>query len=251
MYMSATLGGLIKDLRVQKNISQMEIAFALGWLEPSRLSRIEQGKVVNPPRFFIDQLSLIMKLEDEEKNQLLLAGNYLPNAAEIALIIKDMDPFLDRWPYPALLFDFSWRIVSKNLAFSEIHHLENKKTKHEHILENLFDLNYPQNKYLKGNELQKWHEYLTKLLAQFQYLQKTRTKEKWYIDLIKKLMGNSLFRELWPKALLTKEMELIGNFGYKTVILTTNKQERQNYYFFVMPVIKDSRFQVELYMPAK
>jgi len=35
--MSATLGGLIKDYRLQKNISQIEIAFVLGWREPSRL----------------------------------------------------------------------------------------------------------------------------------------------------------------------------------------------------------------------
>lgn len=47
--MSATLGGLLKDYRLQKNLSQLEIAFAMGWKEPSRLSRIEQGKIGNPP----------------------------------------------------------------------------------------------------------------------------------------------------------------------------------------------------------
>ena len=78
--MSATLGGYIKDLRLQKNISQLEIAFALGWKEPSRLSRIEQGKVGNPPRELIDKLIDAMTLSEEEKNQLLVIGNYLPTA---------------------------------------------------------------------------------------------------------------------------------------------------------------------------
>ncbi len=66
--MSATLGGLIKDYRLQKNLSQMEVVFSLGWKEPSRLSRIEQGRVGNPERKMMDRIIVALKLSEEEKN---------------------------------------------------------------------------------------------------------------------------------------------------------------------------------------
>ena len=247
--MSATLGGLIKDYRLQKNISQMEIAFAFGWSEPSRLSRIEQGKVANPSREFIDRLITVMKLEEDEKNQLLLTGNYLPNDNEIAKVISEVMLFLRQWPYPAVVFDFSWRIIEENDIFKKVFYLEEKRSC-KYILENLFDSNFPQNKYLKGEEREQWHKYLVKLIAQYQYIQKTRTKEKWYIKHIKRMMNNDLFKELWQKAQLTKEMDIVGNFGRKSIITPGDKQ-RTNYYFFVLPILKDPRFQIELFMPSK
>ena len=66
--MSASLGGLLKDYRLQKNLSQLEIAFSLGWKDTSRLSRIEQGRIDKPQRKLIDKICQIMELKREEKN---------------------------------------------------------------------------------------------------------------------------------------------------------------------------------------
>src|SRR5258706_10528973 len=99
--MSATLGGLIKDLRLQKNISQLEIAFALGWKEPSRLSRIEQGKNASPPRFLIENIMDAMKLTEEERYHLLMAGNYMPTDEEVEKARQKINPYLEAWLFPA------------------------------------------------------------------------------------------------------------------------------------------------------
>jgi hypothetical protein len=121
---------------------------------------------------------------------------------------------------------------------------------YDNILENVFDPNFIQNKYLKDQELHYWHFFLMRLLAQFQYLQKTRTKEEWYIKLIKKMMNKDIFRELWQKASLTKEKDVIGNFGFHSIIAEKDNTQRNNFYFFVLPVLKDPRFQVNFFMPA-
>ncbi len=246
----ASFGGLLKDFRLRKNLSQKEVAYALGWTEASRLSRIEQGKVANPPRDFIDRLCTIMKLEEEEKNQLLLAGNYLPTDKEIADIKKEISPILQQWPYPAVLIDFSWRIIEESEKFKKIYFLEGKARSYEYILENLFDQNFPQNKYLKGDEFKQWQNELIRVVAHYQYQQKTRTKEDWYTKHIKKMMNNSLFKQIWQKALVTKNIDIIDNFGYQSVVISKDKTKRYNYYFFILPLFKDPRFDVELYMPA-
>lgn len=250
MSMSATLGGLIKDYRLQKNLSQIEIAFALGWSEPSRLSRIEQGKVENPSRELIDRICAVLKLEKEEKNQLLLTGSYLPSEEEIAEVREKVNPFLYQWLYPAALFDFSWRIISINEAGKQALLVEQGKKVRENILEVLFDPDFGQNKYLKGSDKEEWYKYLVRLMAQFQYRQRSRTKQSWYIRLIRRMMSNEWFRDIWQKALLSGEMDVIGNFGRKAVV-TGTKQTPINYYFFVLPVLEDPRFEIELFLPTE
>ena len=66
---NSTLGGLIKDYRLQKGISQLDIAFSLGWKETSRLSRIEQGRTEKPDRELLDKIIRALNLEEEEKNK--------------------------------------------------------------------------------------------------------------------------------------------------------------------------------------
>src|SRR3990167_9002260 len=112
--MSASLGGLLKDYRLQKNLSQLEIAFSLGWKDTSRLSRIEQGRIDKPQRKRMDKICQIMELKDEEKNHILLSGGYLPTMEEIENVRKDLHNLLYNWPYPATVRDFSWRIIDSN-----------------------------------------------------------------------------------------------------------------------------------------
>jgi transcriptional regulator with XRE-family HTH domain len=253
--MSATLGGLIKDYRLQKNISQLEIAFAFGWSEPSRLSRIEQGKVNNPSREFLNKLISIMKLEEEEKNDLLLAGNYIPDLEEINKIKKISDPLINNWPYPAAVNDFTWRIISTNAIHNKIYRvsdgfLQKSKNYQINMLEILFDENYVLNKYLKGKELSEWHDFLIQMLTQFIYIQRSRTKDNWYISLIRKMMNNNLFKELWQKAQFTKKIGVIKDFGYKRLIHPNDNSKILEFYFFLESLMKDPRFQIELHVPA-
>src|SRR6185369_6715626 len=124
---NSTLGGLIKDYRLQKGISQLDIAFSLGWKETSRLSRIEQGKTEKPTREFLDKIIRPLGLEEEEKNTLLLIGGYIPTEEEIVKIKKETKEILDNWPYPATLSDFSWRSISQNKHNARVYSLTPKE----------------------------------------------------------------------------------------------------------------------------
>jgi len=201
----ASFGGLLKDLRIRKNLTQQDVAYALGWTEPSRLSRIEQGTTHKPTRETVDKLMQVLQLNDSEQGQLLLAGGYIPTSEEIHKIQRLIDPFISQWKYPIYVYDFSWRIVYLNeMAQKVLHHYrvlnESSKDSPKHILEILFHPDYPPHKFLHRLEKQEFHDMLLRTLIQFVHAQKERTREQWYSSLIGTLIKNSLFRTLWQEA---------------------------------------------------
>ena len=105
---TATLGGLIKDFRIKKRLSQFDVSLRIGWKDTSRLSKIEQGRVGKPARETIEKIIKALELNQQEKGQLLYAGGYLPTDEEIEDIIKKVRTKIDNWHYPAYLLDFSW-----------------------------------------------------------------------------------------------------------------------------------------------
>lgn len=253
--MSATLGGLLKDYRLQKGLSQMEISFELGWKEPSRLSRIEQGKVGKPKRELLEKVMQIMRLEEEDKNHLLLVGNYLPTKQEVEKIRRITDPILQKWEYPVVVYDFSWRIIHENDANIRIFRKSKKQA--ELVRKNtpwMFELEYdpelPQNKYLKDKELEKWHDTLRNYLVHFKYVQRTRTKERWYIDIVKKMMKNDLFRKLWKEAQASDYSQLLKEYARVTATPPENPNIVLHFDVFNVPLLKEPRVDVELHVPA-
>lgn len=253
--MSATLGGLLKDYRLQKNLSQLEIAFNMGWKEPSRLSRIEQGKINKPARELLDKLIEIMKLKEEEKNNLLYAGNYLPTEEEIEKIRLETDPLIKNWKYPAYVIDFSWRLLHWNEVTASVY-LMNKKIEKDflrnspRLIEIVFNSNFFQNQSLKGEELKKWHEFLLHKLILFKSAQKSRTKEKWYLKFIRKMMDNDLFRKLWPQVEMPLRSKLLSSYERKTLVDVKNRQRRLEFHIFKDPLLQDPRFEVDYHLPA-
>jgi transcriptional regulator with XRE-family HTH domain len=239
--MSATLGGLIKDLRIQKNLSQLEISLALGWKESSRLSRIEQGRVEAPSRLLLDNLMTAMKLSAEERNRLYIAGSYLPTEEDISLARTKLAPLIDTWSFPAASLDFAWRIIYTNQKLYKLYDLDRATQKQiekntPNVLEIIFAPGF------KGD--QKDREFSIRLLAHFQFAQKSRTKERWYLDLIQRMMKNPYFRELWPLAHAYNNPNYdVYNFAYKKV-------NQLIFYDIIVPVFNDARFSVEYYFPA-
>jgi transcriptional regulator with XRE-family HTH domain len=253
--MSATLGGLIKDLRLQKNISQLEIAFALGWKEPSRLSRIEQGKNTSPPRFLIENIMNAMKLTEEERSQLLVAGNYLPSKDEIEEAKKKIKPIVDGWLFPASAMDYTWRVIHTNQQLLNLYDIskawgEQIEEETPWIHEIVFHPDFLPNKTKSDEEFKVRKEFLRTMLIQFQNAQKTRTREKWYLDHIKDMMNNSLFREIWLKSQHNRGLNVV-NYAEKTVTKKLGKERVElNFYFFMQPLFGDPRFFIEFYLPS-
>lgn len=255
--MSATLGGYIKDLRLQKNISQIEVAFALGWKEPSRLSRIEQGKVKNPPRELLNKLMEALHLTEEEKNQLLVIGNYLPTKEEVKEARKKIGPIVEAWPCNAYAMDYTWRVVYVNKKMYRLLGVpENQQKEVEMNLPNAievaFDPNLTLNKTKTSKEWEERGKFLLSMLVRFLYDQRARSREHWYQDLIRRMMDNKLFHKIWPLAQERANANCnFTNFGEKILYSTEKgKKLRLNLHFFVVPVFRDPRFFAEFYVPS-
>jgi len=253
--MSATLGGLIKDYRQQKNLSQYEIAFSLGWKEPSRLSRIEQGKVSNPSRELIDKIIAVMDLKEDEKNHLLLVGNYLPTQEEIEKMRKEVDPILQNWPYPAYVLDFSWRLLAWNKAAAWVYEIDKETANYLIIkmprsLDLVFSPQFIQNRFVKGAEKKQWHLFLLQKLVLFMSAQKSRSKEYWYVETIKELMNNKLFAILWTQAQNFHNEIQIDRYEKKSLVNVKDTSQRLSFYLFKAPLLHDQRFDIEFHVPS-
>ena len=253
--MSATLGGLIKDYRLQKNISQLEIAFALGWKEPSRLSRIEQGRVGNPKRTFVNRLMVAMKLSREEKNRLMLVGNYIPEEEEVLEVRKEAQPVLQAWKYPAVMYDYLGRITAKNAPADSIYqpeHVLGKKAlkQYAHVLELLFHPEFAQNKLLAGEAQEHWHATLQDIIVHFRTEHKSRTKERWYLDLVSAMLKNKLFRDLWNATQGKTVTDIVSSFSQRTLIHPDKPKKTLSFAVFYVPLREDPRFVVEFHTPA-
>lgn len=252
---NSTLGGLIKDYRTQKGISQLDIAFALGWKEPSRLSRIEQGKTEKPTREVLDKIIAAIGLSEEEKNVLLFTGGYLPTEEEILKIKVKTHNKIHEWSYPSGVIDFSWRLIDGNKHMNELYDVpeglsENLHKSNLRVLDILFKNEFPKNKNINQTYDENMLLFLKTTIINFKYEHKNRTREKWYIDHVKSLMENELFRELWSEASLKNEEHVIvGKFTTKHFINPKNKTKLLNFYLFMVPVLQDPRFEVELTVP--
>jgi transcriptional regulator with XRE-family HTH domain len=254
--MSASLGGLLKDYRLQKNLSQLEIAFALGWKDTSRLSRIEQGRIDKPQRNLMDKICQIMELTKKEANHILLTGGYLPTDEEIQDTNAILAKFIEKWPYPAAVRDFAWRVISVNSKLTKYYDIDNKTLEYLNkaypsIIEVTLHANFKLNKdCAKNNNLNERKIFIVKMLRAFKYAQRGRTKEKWYVELMKKMMGNKLFRELWQHTVESDpELDFIANFAQKTSIDPSNNKELK-VNMFIVPYLQDPRFEIEFYSPA-
>lgn len=250
-FMSATLGGLLKDYRLQKNISQLEISFAVGWKEPSRLSRIEQGRVGRPKMELLNKIMAAMKLDEEERNRLLMAGGYIPTQEETEKVRKAIQPILKDWQYPAIIYDFTWRLVDMNKQAKHLYGpvKEQRNGMMPHMLEVLFDEKNVQMKSRDAHGIEEWHSFLLWTLIQFKHAQKSRTREKWFTLLIGKLMNIDLFRTLWSKANVRDEQGKKSYYTREVDVFSGEERKKLRFNLFILPLYKDPRFEIEFYTP--
>ncbi len=252
----SSFGGLLKDFRIRKNLTQQEIAYAMGWSEPSRLSRIEQGSTKKPAREMVDKLITLMKLDRAEKGQLLYAGGYLPTKEEIENMRKEVRSLLDQWPYPAYLLDFAWRMIVWNKQAGKIYQItgsvaEKVLTEIPSSLEITFSPEFMQNKYLSGKEeIQRWHNVLLAKLVRFRLLHKGRTSEKWYQDFMSRMMKNELFANLWQKAQHASQEHGIANYESKGLVDVSNIKRRFEFHILRSPLLQDMRFEINYHIPG-
>lgn len=248
--MTATLGGIIKDYRIRKRLSQLDLSLRIGWKDSSRLSKIEQGRVERPSRQTADKINSALELTEQEKGDFLLSGGYLPTDPEIKHVINIVDKKIKLWPYPAYLMDFSWRILSINQPAIDVFGFPQKLLDNVHKINiNLLDylITPKEIEILKGDDKDTLKPLDQTMIAQFKAEHLGKENERWYKEIITRLVKNDEFRHLWNSVTANNYHKKLYEYEYKMVKYPkTNKILR--YHVFDSKLVFDKRFSVTLYL---
>lgn len=255
--LTATLGGLIKDYRIKKRLSQLEVALRIGWKDTSRLSKIEQGRVGRPTRETIEKISKALELDSFEQGQLLYAANLLPTREEAQKVIKYITEDFSYFKYPAFLIDMGWNIFYFNNAAKELFKLSDQEYEYiEKECPNWMEIQFLKKYFNKvkvkagytEKKLLPFEEYL---IAHFKFEQLESTSERWFNSLLTRLSKDPLFRELWVKTPVLMDEHLF--YEYEVNEFTgVWKEKEQNLKFHIISLHpnNDSRYGYVIHMPA-
>jgi transcriptional regulator with XRE-family HTH domain len=116
------VGELLRDWRSRRRLSQLELANSAG-ISARHLSFVETGRA-RPSREMVLHLAEHLDVPLRERNPLLIAAGYAPtfaatdlDAPEMASVREAIDRLLaGHEPYPAILVDRHWQLVSANTA---------------------------------------------------------------------------------------------------------------------------------------
>jgi len=115
-----TVGGLLREWRQQRHMSQLDLA-SLAGVSSRHLSFVETGRA-RPSREMVLHLAEELEVPLRERNSLLLAAGYAPAYRTTDLDAEDMRPVreaIDRIlashnPFPAVVVDRGWHMVAAN-----------------------------------------------------------------------------------------------------------------------------------------
>jgi transcriptional regulator with XRE-family HTH domain len=119
---SQKVGQLLRDWRVRRRMSQLELATEAG-ISARHLSFVETGRS-KPSREMVLHLAEHLDVPLRERNPLLMAGGYAPTYQATDFNAPEMEPVRDAVekllrahdPFPAILVDRRWNLVSANSA---------------------------------------------------------------------------------------------------------------------------------------
>ncbi len=121
-----TAGPLVRDWRVRRRRSQMDLAHEVG-VSPRHLSFVETGRSRPSPELLL-ALADGLEVPLRDRNVLLLAAGYAPRYGETPLDAAAMtraraalQRLLDTHdPYPGVVIDRAWNVVLSNRAAGEL-----------------------------------------------------------------------------------------------------------------------------------
>ncbi len=254
---TATLGGLIKDYRIKKRLSQFEVSLRIGWRDTTRLSKIEQGRVSKPTRETVNKIVNSLELNEQERGEFLLTGGYLPTDEEIKKIIKEVCPKIDSWPFPAYLMDFGFRWLYSNVVTLKVVNMPVSQKKWiEKEKPNFLEVPFLSKEHFpieitKGEDEKSLKSFKIAQIAAFKTENEKYQHESWYKKLVQGLMKYEDFRKLWPSVDQNMYHKKLFDYEYKRIIgKYEGKRKIYNFHILTAKVIKDPRFQVVLYYPA-
>ena len=122
--MDSTFGGVLKDWRAQRRMSQLDLALAAD-VSARHISFLETGRA-KPSRSMILRLSETLEMPRGARNTLLNAAGYAPayrtrdlDSDDMAHVRAAVEWTLDRHdPFPAMALDRHWVLVRLNRSAS-------------------------------------------------------------------------------------------------------------------------------------
>lgn len=144
---SATVGALLREWRVARRMSQLDLALQAG-ISARHLSYVENGRA-RPSREMIERLSEALAVPLRERNVLFTAGGFAPQYAETGLNAPRLAKMryavqailAQQEPYPAFLLNRHWDILMENEAATRVNRfmLGGRDSKHTNMLHQVFD----------------------------------------------------------------------------------------------------------------
>lgn len=255
--MTATLGGLIKDYRLKKRLSQQDVSLKIGWKDTTRLSKIEQGRVGKPNRNTAEKIMHALDLTEQERGNFLLVGSYLPIETEIKNGIATIKQKLDTWRYPAYLQDFSFRYLYSNNHFFNLLNIPSKYKKlmeqeKVNLLKTAFEPIYTSGaEDMLGQDEESLIPFKTAITTIIKNDIDAYQNETWYKHLLKELMQYEEFRKLWPKVNENTLKRTLIEYDYEHFTsIYKGKKRTLKFHLSTSRFVKDPRFEVILYYPA-
>lgn len=119
-------GKLLREVRTARRLSQLDLAVQAE-VSQRHLSFIESGRA-QPSREMVLQLAQTLDLPLREQNRLLLSAGFAGIYPQRALTSVDMRPvnqalqllLKHHEPYPAIVVDRAWNLVSANAAMARV-----------------------------------------------------------------------------------------------------------------------------------
>ncbi len=254
---TATLGGLIKDYRIKKRLSQFEVSLRIGWKDTSRLSKIEQGRVGKPTRETVERIIKALDLNKQEGGEFLLTGGYLPTDNEIIKVVRELRYKVDNWLYPAYMIDFSWRSIYTNYMTIATLNLPKKYVEYWNKRSlNILDFSFHLKEQFpieikKGEDEKNLKPFIIAEIAAFKIENNKYQNERWYKKTVQSLTKYKDFRRLWATIDSKMYHKKLYDYEYKRLIdVYEGKKGSLNFHLFTAKAISDPRFQIVLCYPA-
>lgn len=256
---TATLGGLIKDYRLRKRLSQLEVSLSIGWSDTTRLSKIEQGRVGKPTRETVEKIIKALRLTEQEKGEFLLVGGYVPTDKEISRLLREEKSMIDHWTYPAYILDFTWRLIYINnlgLKLFKLGPSWDEKIKKREVNVLSFPFLIKEKSLLEIEQGDNKNTLTSFALSQISAFKKENHKfqhEGWYNKLVQELMQYKEFRKVWPKVGESHDLKYkkLSEYEYKKITgIYRGKRRTFEFHDFVTRFYENPRFMVILYIPA-
>lgn len=246
-----TVGSLVKDLRLGKDLTQADFARALGWRpNASRISDIEQGLTLLNEQT-INQLTKVFNLNELERSEFLLASRLLPSGKDISEIVERIEPELRKRTTPSYVKDFGWRMLAWNDATMRVYGLTEREQELRHERPNILELLFDPTWGVRSRLDLCWEEASRYLVEAF-YLEQSRlgsTGQRWHEMLLVGLFRQDGFVDIWnevnamgQRALLRKRR--LGDAGELCLKIRVAPNEVLTFRVVYSPGAFDARLSV-------